>query len=677
MRFVGVVASAAFAASVVGSGAAPTRAGDAPADAQSTEPASPTLDVPPVVTQTDRPMIRPDDPTAFTTVIHPRDYAGEGQSIADLLAQTEGVQVRRFGGPGQPAELSIRGSSANQVVILLDGVRLNGAQTDAVDLSSIPVDLIERIEVTRGGGSVESGSGAIGGVVNLVSKRGAAGERSELNAEIGSFGTYATSALHSRSIGPYELSGAYSGFSTDGDWKFERPVIRSLGQEFRYQPSSTTRLNNESEIQGGNLRVGRDVGERTHVALQDNLVYTSRGVPGLDSGSGVTAGQREHAHERRARNLASLATESTDLAGTGVDGSLLAYHRYERVHYRDPDESLCGTIDTEDTTDTPGGRLALERRATLLGVGNRASVAGDLWQDRLRSNGQPDRDRWSGGVVVQDELAVLDGGLRVVPAIRYDDTEGSGGRWLPRVGAMIEPGYGLRLKANYEHAYRAPSFDELYLPDRCFLRGNPNLRPEEATNADAGFELALEGTGPLDQIRAGGAWFHQDVRDSIVFVLVSQNTIAAVNTGPATIDGFEASLAFRLFEWVRVSGNGTFVDATLDRTDTPLPGRARYEASARVVVGPPSGLVKLVGELLYTDRIPVTDTGSTYVPERVVYDASLIIDLAQLPALRPHLPFRALRVSFIGRNLTNRSVRDGIFLPQPGRQLAVRVEARL
>ncbi len=677
MRFAGVVSSAVLAASVALSGAAPTRADDGPADAPSAEPAPPTLDVPPVVTQSVRPAVRPDDPTAFTTVIHTRDYEGEGESVADLLAQTEGVQVRRFGGPGQPAEISIRGSTANQVVILLDGVRLNGAQTDAVDLSSIPVDLIERIEVSRGGGAVESGSGAVGGVVNLVSKRGAAGARSELDAELGSFGTYETSALHSRTIGDYEVSGSYSGFSTDGDWKFERPVIRSLGQEFRFDPSSTTRINDESEIQGGNFRVGRDIGEGAHVALQDNLVYTSRGVPGLDAGSGVTAGQQEHAHERETRNVASLSAETTDVAGSGVDGSLLAYHRYQRVHYADPDVSLCGAIDTEDTTDTPGGHLALERRATLLGVGHRASIAGDLWHDRLRANDQPDRNRWTRGVVVQDELAVLDGGLRVVPAIRYDDTEGFGGRWLPRVGAIVEPGYGLTLKANYEHSYRAPSFDELYLPDRCFLRGNPNLRPEEATNADAGFELALEGAGPLDEIRAGGAWFHRDVQDSIVFVLVSQNTIAAVNTGAATVDGYEASLSFRLFEWVRISGNGTFVDATLDRTGTPLPGRARYEANARVVVGPPSGLVKLVGELLYTDRIPVTDTGGTYVPQRIVYDASLILDLAQVPALRPHLPFRALRVSLIGRNLTNRSVRDGIFLPQPGRQLAVRVEARL
>ena len=103
------------------------------------------------------PPERPDDPTAFTRVIEVEDYAGEDKQLEDLLESTPGVFVRRFGGPGEPSEVSIRGSSGSQVVVLLDGVRLNSAQSGTVDLSTIPLDLIERIEVTRGGGAVESG----------------------------------------------------------------------------------------------------------------------------------------------------------------------------------------------------------------------------------------------------------------------------------------------------------------------------------------------------------------------------------------------------------------------------------------------------------------------------------------------------------------------------------------
>ncbi len=128
----------------------------------------PERTTPEVVVEGAIPVEHPEDPTSFTRVILVEDYAGEQKRIEYLLETTPGVHVRRFGGPGAPAEISIRGSSASQVVVLLDGVRLNSAQTGAVDLSTVPLDLLERIEVSRGAGSVQTGSDAIGGVVNLI-----------------------------------------------------------------------------------------------------------------------------------------------------------------------------------------------------------------------------------------------------------------------------------------------------------------------------------------------------------------------------------------------------------------------------------------------------------------------------------------------------------------------------
>ncbi len=112
-----------------------------------------------------------DSPSAFVTVIHARDYDDRFETVEDLLHHAAGVRVRRFGALGSYSPASIRGSKAEQVLVLLDGVRLNSAHRGAVDLSTLSLRTIERIEVIRGGGSARYGSDAIGGVIVMTSRR--------------------------------------------------------------------------------------------------------------------------------------------------------------------------------------------------------------------------------------------------------------------------------------------------------------------------------------------------------------------------------------------------------------------------------------------------------------------------------------------------------------------------
>ena len=111
----------------------------------------------------------------------------EGAQIDDLLAQVPGVQVRRFGGVGERFEISIRGSTPEQVPVFLDGVRLDSSLTGRSDLSTICLDVLEEIQVTRGAGAARSGTGAIGGVINLVSRRAPTDPETRLRVSGGNF----------------------------------------------------------------------------------------------------------------------------------------------------------------------------------------------------------------------------------------------------------------------------------------------------------------------------------------------------------------------------------------------------------------------------------------------------------------------------------------------------------
>ena len=111
-----------------------------------------------------------DDPSAFATVIDARALDDRFATVEEVLDQVPGVRVRRFGGIGSYSTASIRGSKSEQVLILLDGVRLNSAQLGSVDLSTIPLRQVDRIEVLRGGGSARFGSDAESGVISITTR---------------------------------------------------------------------------------------------------------------------------------------------------------------------------------------------------------------------------------------------------------------------------------------------------------------------------------------------------------------------------------------------------------------------------------------------------------------------------------------------------------------------------
>jgi outer membrane receptor protein involved in Fe transport len=471
---------------------------------------------------------------------------------------------------------------------------------------------------------------------------------------------------------------AYDGFGTDGDWKFRRPIVDIGGVVIEPDPPTATRINDAAETQAGLFAVGRDLGERAHLTLRDQVFFESRGQPGLDSGSVGAAGQRPNAHERTTRNVLGATLEGTDLSPLDVDATLELWHRFQRTRFRDPDvvPGLGTTIENDDRNQQLGTRLGFEREFPLLGAQHRSSLTLDASNDALDSDTFENQRRNAGGIVVQDDAAAFDDRLRLVPALRWERTEGFGNEWLPRIGAIATPLPWLLIKGNFERSFRVPNFDELYFPDRGYIRGNPALRPEQAVNTDIGMKLALPRIGPVQNAFLEAAYFHNDIDDSIVFLLVSPSLVEPRNTGAATIDGFEISGGFGVFEWVSLSANYTHLDARIDATGTKLPGRADDETNVRIEMGPPSRAVRVIGEVQITSEIPVSDSGNTILPARTVFDAAISVDLMRLGWWPAQLPARSLLLTLEGTNLGDVAVRDAQFFPQPGRSVALRVETQ-
>jgi vitamin B12 transporter len=613
-------------------------------------------------------------PAASTDVLFSDDYSAEQKSLADLLAETEGVYVRRFGGAGDRSEVTIRGSTSSQVVVSIDGVRANSALTGGLDLTRACLPLLERVEVTRGAGSAQQGSGAVGGVVNLVTRAAVAEPETRAAFHAGAFETTEGSALHAGRVGPLDASVGYCGFATKGDFEFVQPTQVGDGVAAHFEPERATRLNNDRIQHGGTVGIGGALGPGT-LRLTDYAVYSEGGEPGFDGGNGPTAGQRTQARSRDLANLAQLRWQGAPPGPLGDELELAAYHRYESAHFADPVAVFSEPIDETTRIETLGGRVGDTWRFAPLGQGLEARVRLDGAQDWLHASDRSARARANGGAAFEPTLRLFDERVAISGGLRLDWADGFAAKWLPSVGLAVSPLRWLRVRAQAGRAYRVPTFDELFHPNEGFITGNPDLAPEDAWNYDAGLELALAQLGPFSDLKLGATWFRREIDESIVWLVVGPNTIRPENTGRATAEGAELAGSLRLTRFARLSAQQTFLDSRRAATHRRLPGQPDSETQARLQLGP-DPVWKIVGELSRVGEILVDEGGSRRLTPRTVWNASAALNVAEWPGLGLHEIVSELWLSARLNNIGDVAVRDALAFPQPGRNASAGLEVR-
>ncbi len=235
----------------------------------------------------DRPVLLPEvvvplprheasgDATASATVVEAARFEGEAKGVAELVATSPGAAVHDYGGLGQLTTVSIRGSTADGVKVLLDGLPLNTAAGGGVDLSSIPRQWIDRIEVVRGAEGAHYGSGALGGVVNVVTRPAVAGSWSA-SASGGSFLTGSAAADAAAGGDRWAVLGAAAVQGSGGRF----PFLFAGTPSFPASAQEEMRENDASLLAGGLVKAWSRVGEgRLDVLAQ--LSGGWRQLPGL------------------------------------------------------------------------------------------------------------------------------------------------------------------------------------------------------------------------------------------------------------------------------------------------------------------------------------------------------------------------------------------------------------
>jgi vitamin B12 transporter len=546
---------------------------------------TPILDIPAGVSVIDR-----------QTIID-RDYT----RLTEALSAIPGVRVSQSGGPGGNASVFVRGTNSNGVLVLRDGMPLNDA-SDSSGAFNFGVDTladVERIEVIRGPMAALYGSGAIGGVINLISRQGHE-EGVHISGDLA--GGY-----------PKQIQGNVVASGVEGPFDyaaiFESQSLR--GYDVTPQRESIyTGVPDGFRAMVGTLNLGYTPVDGTRLSL---FLRARRAVFGFNA-LGSPTFDDANSTGRDEQLMGRIGVTSKLFGGTYETSAFLGRLQQDR-HYTEPLNPLDPNLATNDSryhtyrTDLQWNNTV--HLGDLMDVPMLSATDLTFGYEHIADTVKVKVNSSSGGFGFQQNAkaymnddatyaglqTTLWQRLTLTGQIRQDWVAGNT-PFTWRLGAVLDvPEVATRFKAAYGTAFRAPSLFDRYGVDSFGYVGNPNLKPESAQGWEVGFTTTFDAFARKDAVSFGVTYFNEQVQNLIVAQFVPVNT--AVNIGSAHIQGVETQVTFRPADWLALQASYTFTDAQNADLGSRLLRRPQHSASLDATITPLPGLT-IVPELLLT-----------------------------------------------------------------------------
>lgn len=511
------------------------------------------------------------------------------ESLGALLANEPGLDWRTRGNYGGASEeILIRGMGADGTLVVVDGVALNSPSLGSADVSQIPLNSIERVEVVKGPGSLLYGSGAMGGTVNIISKKPKReGYAAKVEAGYGSENTY-------------HLAAESGGFVA-GDFGYYLTANRKETDGFRDNGDLT-----HSDV---TLNLLYDKGERFNVDFNFGYIERDYGLPGVKPPVGTvpysiggeqfynteSANLLDRGEEQNRHSSLALKGRAGELLNWRVKGDCAVLKSFNHSRY-----SYNGSGDDTEVTNTVRGvegNLDLHP-TTYLGL-----LAGSEYRNFDYENAQQALDTTgvpvAGGMSIGKHRVFTNGTfaelnlkpvqqVKLTAGYRYETNSRFGHEDVARYGLVVTPLADTAVKVNHGKHFKAPTMNDLFWPDDWFTKGNPDLKPETGRHTDVTIEQSLL----AGKIFATVSWFKWDIADKIAWAEdPSQPSPSGwgnywvpsnVNTYRAT--GWEGEVKIGPYYGVR----GDLALTLLDAEEELAPGAtraARYSPDTQFKVG--------------------------------------------------------------------------------------------
>lgn len=540
--------------------------------------AEPTTLTPVVVTAT-RTEKAIDDAPVRTEVVGSDEIARtNARTLKQALENVPGLQLREVHGKSG-YEVSLQGLSADQVLVLIDGLPITASTGSTVDLSQYLLGTVERIEVVKGAASAQYGSAAMGGVINVITRRIDPGFSGSLSVDAGTRGAQNVSGF-GKAQSQFRLEGGDAtwrlrltgdmvddkGFATDPDgWACEGDAMKR--QQIAARASWLPRKGSELWLDAGTYRE------------DDEQRYTFFAPPNL-----VPQGKTEAITRDRVAGGGEWASGSgLRVQLKGVD------ERYDSHSLEYSNEALAGERSSAQ-------RLShLTTQVDLPAWGRQLWQLGADWQRETlaqRSNGASeiaggDASRSSRELFVQNDI-VFDNDWEVLLGLRTQDDSDFGEHHAPKLSLrapVFDSGeWKGTLRASLGQGYRVPNLKERhYLFDHSSLGymviGNPNLQPESSDSLQLGFSV----TGPRRTTLAVHGFLNR-VKDLIQTDLVNYTLVNGIaqytyrNVARARTAGIETGFSWPVLSTLSLNGGWTYTQAKDLDTGAELTRRPRWQS---------------------------------------------------------------------------------------------------
>ncbi len=497
------------------------------------------------------------------------------RDLGEALKEVPGLRVVALGAAGTQTSIFLRGMNSNHVLVLQDGVKIvadPSTPNGAYNFAHFPLENVERVEVLRGPLAALYGSQAMGGVINIITRRSGGKPRASILAEYGSRDSFRGQANASGSIGDLGFSVTAGAFTTDGD-----DITPS-----RYRPAGDDGEDDGYTRFNASAKLDLALGKRLDLTLFGEIIDTEKDLD-------TSANDPDSYEETTTINsYAALAGHFFD--GRYRPSLTVSYSRSERDDFDDPD-ALDGIFPTTVRTERLGEvySAALQNDVDI-DDHNTLTLGLEYFHETLDSSGFSDfggfvitnmtdvnQDR--GSLYLQDTFSYQ--GLTVVGGARWDIVEA----YPDQVTWNISPSYtiassGTTLRGSIGTGFKIPSlFERFGFQPNNFgstFMGNPDLDPERSFGFEAGFEQRLL----EDRLNFGATYFQSEVKNSVQTVFDMLGNSTTVNNVDLDIHGVEAFVTVDPLDWARLSVTYTFTDAEDRSTDEQALRRPRHKIAA-------------------------------------------------------------------------------------------------
>jgi vitamin B12 transporter len=531
---------------------------------------------------------------------------GQYRNALNAIRQVPGVDVVQSGGNGGNAGVFLRGANSEHTLVLLDGIELNNPATAnrSFNLANLTLENIERIEILRGPQSTIYGSDAMGGVINLISKKAKNGVRADVSSEAGSYNSFNQIGNLSYGSDDFDLS---SGITRQDIGGISAADARYGNREQDdYQNTSLSNRMRYAPIKG--------------VEATNTLRYT-RSHSNLDNCGGVGCDDPN----RWIRNN-ELFTRG-DLSAKFLDDTLtpsayIAYtrHSLDDVNFSDPTSRELLNSGFNGDIVTVGSRISWSPSEVLSSVvgaetqGERASSfyssdgAFGPYQDNFYGQEARTNSTFIESRLSYNKSAYLDAG------VRHDNHSIFGGKTTFKVAPALHVTDTTKLRGSVGTGFKAPSLVQLYSS-----YGNRDLQAETSTGWDLGIDQEIL----KDKFSTSFALFHSDYNELITF---SPSTFILENINKATAQGFEVGANYDLLEDLSLRLAYTYTDTENKTTGEALLRRPRNKNALTVVYAPSSRWRGQLQWRVYSSRFD--SDFNAYPPERATLGGYGLVDLA-------------------------------------------------